>query len=78
MNQRAKPCLNALAAYLASEDSTMITRERVDLAALAAQRAQQAAANPSAAGPAGGGRRGFPTTWPECVKAPRTTQPRLK
>jgi hypothetical protein len=63
--------LTAMLAYLASEDSTMITRERVDLAAAAA-----AAAGPSASGR--GGRGGPPTTWPQCVKAPRKTEPRLR
>ncbi len=72
--------LVAMLAYLASEDPTMITRERVDLAAEAARmqaqiQAQQQA-NPNAA------RQQFrfrmPTTWPECVKAPRSTEPRLK
>ncbi|HYU79653.1 MAG TPA: M20/M25/M40 family metallo-hydrolase [Vicinamibacterales bacterium] len=63
--------LTAMLAYLASEDPTMITRERVDLAAAAAA----AAATPSAPGRGG---RGIPTTWPECVKAPRTTKPRLR
>jgi carboxypeptidase Q len=62
--------LTAMLAYLASEDPTMITRERVDLAAAAA------AAPPSASGR--GGRGGPPTTWPACVKAPRKTEPRLR
>jgi len=60
--------LTAMLAYLASEDPTMITRERVDLAAAAA------AAPPSTSGRG----RGIPTTWPQCVKAPRKTEPRLK
>jgi hypothetical protein len=64
--------------YLASEDPTMITRERVDLAAMAQAAQQQATANPAAAGRGGRGGRGFPTTWPQCTKAPRTTDPRLK
>jgi hypothetical protein len=62
--------LTAMLAYLASEDSAMITRERVDLAAEAAR---QPALPPSARG-----RFRIPTTWPECVKAPRKTQPRLR
>jgi len=61
--------LTAMLAYLASEDPTMITRERVDLAAAATQ------APPTTSGR---GNRGRPTTWPECVKAPRQTAPRLK
>lgn len=67
--------LTAMLAYLASEDPTLITRERVDLAAAAAARA---AAPDSAARPSGGRRgRGAPTTWPACVKAARVTEPRL-
>src|SRR5437868_4064580 len=54
--------LTAMLAYLASEDPTMITRERVDLAAAAAAAAQ---APPTA----GRGNRGAPTKWPDCVKA---------
>jgi hypothetical protein len=61
-------------AYLASEDSTTVTRERVDLAALAAARAAQSPASSTAA-PA---RFRAPTTWPVCTKAPRITEPRLK
>ena len=57
--------LTAMLAYLASEDPTRIPLDRVDLAAQAARGA--------------GGGRGFgSTTWPECEKAPRTTEPRLK
>jgi len=58
--------LTAMLVYLASEDPTRIPLDRVDLAAQAAR-----------AG--GGGGRGFgSTTWPECEKAPRKTEPRLK
>ena len=64
--------LTAMLAYLASEDPTMITRERVDLAAVAAAAPQ---APPTTAGRGG---RGQPTKWPDCVKAPRKTEPRLK
>jgi hypothetical protein len=50
--------------YLASEDPTRIPLDRVDLAAQ---------------GAAGGGGRGFgSTTWPQCAKAARKTDPRLK
>jgi hypothetical protein len=66
---KSNATLTAMLVYLASEDPTFITRERVDLAALAA-RAEQA-------GAARGRRGGFPTTWPVCEKAPRTTAPRL-
>jgi hypothetical protein len=85
---KSNATLTAMLVYLASEDPTKITRERVDLAAVAAQRQAQAAAaaaaNPAAARPGGAGARGGfggrggPTTWPVCVKAPRTTEPRLK
>ena len=61
--------LTAMLAYLASEDPAMITRERIDLAAAAAQ------APPATSGRGG---RGQPTKWPDCVKAPRKTEPRLK
>ena len=57
--------LTAMLVYLASEDPTRIPLDRVDLAAQAAR------------GP-GGGRGGFGTTWPQCEKAPRKTNPRLK
>jgi len=66
---KSNATLTAMLAYLASEDPTFITRERVDLAALAASQ------------PAGDGqrRRGrFPTTWPACTKAARQTEPRLR
>jgi hypothetical protein len=81
---KSNATLTAMLAYLASEDPTLITRERVDLAALAQQAQAQAQAQPAvpnaARGGGGGGRggRGFPTTWPQCTKAPRSTDPRLK
>jgi len=59
--------LTAMLVYLASEDPTRIPLDRVDLAAQAAT-----------AGRGGGGGRGFGTTWPQCEKAPRKTDPRLK
>ena len=70
--------LTAMLVYLASEDPTMIKRDRIDIAEMAASRA---AAEPMMAAGSGGtrGRRGrFPSTWPACTKAPRTTNPRLK
>jgi hypothetical protein len=70
---KSNATLTAMLVYLASEDPTMITRERVDLAAEAKR---LAAANPNAAG--GGRRFRGPTTWPACAKAPRSTNPRLK
>lgn len=60
--------LTAMLAYLASEDSTMITRERVDLVAAAEAARADTSAN----------RRPVPTGWPECQPAPRSTRPRLK
>ncbi len=57
--------LTAMLAYQASEDPTMIPRDKVDLSA--------------AAGAAGaGGRGGAARTWPACQKAPRKTDPRLR
>lgn len=67
---RANATLTAMLAYLASEDSTTITRERVDLA-----RAAEAARADTTASAS---RRQVPTTWPECQAAPRSTRPRLK
>jgi hypothetical protein len=69
---KSNATLTAMLAYLASEDSSMITRERVDLVALAAQAAADTTRR------AGSFRYRIPTTWPECVAAPRTTKPRLK
>ncbi|HXI22020.1 MAG TPA: peptidase M28, partial [Gemmatimonadales bacterium] len=62
----------AMLAYLASEDSTLITRERVDLAVAAAAAQADTSGTPN--------RRRFriPTTWPECQAAPRSTHPRLQ
>ena len=68
---KSNATLTAMLAYLASEDPTMVTRERVDLAALAAQRA--AAGNGARAGRGRG-----PTEWPTCTKAARSTKPRLQ
>ena len=70
---KSNAVLTAMLAYEASEDPSFITRERIDLAAAAA-----AATAAQGAGNAARGRRGgFPTTWPECEKAPRMTKPRL-
>ena len=65
---RSTATLAAMFAYLASEDSTTVGRERVDLMALA----ERARADTTA------GRRPLPTSWPECQPAPRSTKPRLK
>jgi hypothetical protein len=72
---KSNATLTAMLAYLASEDPTMITRERIDLAAAAARAEAAQTATP---GRTGARRRRFPTEWPACVKAPRTTNPRLK
>jgi hypothetical protein len=68
---KSNATLTAMLAYLASEDSTLITRERVDLVAAAAEAEARAAGS-------GDNRRPPPTTWPECIPAPRSTKPRLK
>jgi len=65
---KSNAILTAMLAYLASEDPSFITRERVDLAALAA----------TDSATAGRRRGGFPTKWPECTKAARVTAPRLR
>jgi hypothetical protein len=74
---KSNATLTAMLAYLASEDSSTVTRERVDLAALAAERAAQAQAS-AANNPAAARGRPVPTSWPVCTKAPRITEPRLK
>jgi carboxypeptidase Q len=61
--------LTAMLAYLASEDSSMITRERIDLAGATARLK-------SDLGPAS--QPNLPRSWPVCTTAPRSTQPRLK
>jgi Zn-dependent M28 family amino/carboxypeptidase len=66
---KSNAALTAMLAYLASEDPQLITRERVDLAALAAS---------ADSATAGRRRGGFPTKWPECTKAARVTAPRLR
>ena len=65
---RSNATLTAMLAYMASEDPETVTRERVDLAALAERARADTAAN----------RRPVPTSWPECQPAPRSTRPRLK
>jgi carboxypeptidase Q len=61
--------LMAMLAYLASEDSVTITRQRVDLPAALARLAGTLPA---------GSQYDTSTTWPACVKAPRSTEPRLE
>jgi hypothetical protein len=74
---KANAVLTAMLVYLASEDPTMITRERVTAEQVMAERARARAANPNAAqGPQGPQQTAF--TWPECGTAPRTTSPRLR
>jgi Zn-dependent M28 family amino/carboxypeptidase len=57
--------LTAMLVYLASEDPSRIPLDRVDLAS-------------QANSGFGGGRGGQSNAWPVCVKAPRSTEPRLK
>jgi hypothetical protein len=68
---KANATLTAMLAYLAADDSTTISRERVDLVAAAAK-AQSDTTIPAQF------RRQIPTTWPECQTAPRVTRGRLK
>ena len=73
---KANAVLTAMLVYLASEDPTMIGRERVDIVkAVAEQRARFAAQNPGTARGNGGD---GPAAWPECGVAPRKTNPRLR
>jgi hypothetical protein len=71
---RSNATLTAMLAYLASEDPQLINRERVDLPKTAAE----ANARSTTGSGAAAGRYRYPTTWPECVKAPRSTVGRLK
>jgi Zn-dependent M28 family amino/carboxypeptidase len=77
---KSNATLTAMLAYLASEDPTLITRDRVDLVKAAAEAQARAAAATQGGTTQRGGGRGFrfPTTWPECAKAPRSTEGRLK
>ena len=74
---KSNATLTAMLAYLASEDPTMIKRDRVDLVA-AAKRLEAELPPPTAGRNAAFRFRRLPTTWPECTKAPRSTKPRLK
>jgi hypothetical protein len=72
---KSNATLTAMLAYLASEDPSLIARDRVDVA----KAASEANARPAASGSGGSGQRyRYPSTWPECVKAPRRTVGRLK
>ena len=64
--------LTAMLVYLASEDPTMIGRERADLAKVIEEQRARAAAN------GGGGRGPQSAEWPVCGTAPRSTSPRLR
>ncbi|HKI93678.1 MAG TPA: M28 family peptidase [Gemmatimonadales bacterium] len=70
---KSNATLTAMLAYLAAEDPTTVSREKIDIAALAARfNADTTARN---------GRRRYyrmPTTWPECQPAPRQTKARLQ
>ncbi|NUO40211.1 MAG: M20/M25/M40 family metallo-hydrolase [Gemmatimonadaceae bacterium] len=72
---KANAVLTAMLVYLASEDPTLIGRERVDIVkAVEEQRARFAQQNPTAARPTG---PQTPPAWPACGTAPRKTNPRL-
>jgi carboxypeptidase Q len=73
---KSNATLAAMLAYLASEDPTMITRERTDMAVVADSIMRARAATPPVAGAAQ-----LPAplaAWPVCTPAPRKTNPRLK
>jgi hypothetical protein len=73
---RSNATLTAMLAYLASEDPSLISRERVDLA----KAAEEARARAGASGQSSAGGRQFrvPSAWPECIKAPRSTSGRVR
>jgi hypothetical protein len=76
---KSNATLTAMLVYLASEDPTMIARINPD-SARAALAASAPAAATAAASTAGRGRGGVggPRPWPQCAKAPRVTNPRLR
>ncbi len=76
----ANATLTAMLAYLAAQDPTQITRQRVDLVALAREDSIAAARGGEGRGRGFGRRfgRGRGTAWPACEKAPRHTNPRLR
>jgi len=63
---KSNATLLAILVYLASENPTTITRERVDLAAEVARIKATLAL---------GSQNSYPTTWPACTKDPRSTRP---
>ena len=70
---KANATLTAMLAYLASEDPEKITRERVNLSAIADSTLRARAQT------AGAGALPAPlVAWPACGTAPRTTRPRLR
>ena len=70
--------LTAMLAYLASEDSSLITRERIDVAKVAAEMNARLAASAQNGATRGGRQFRYPETWPDCGHASRKTEPRLK
>jgi carboxypeptidase Q len=73
---RSNAVLTAMLVYLASEDPTMIGRDRADLVkVMAEERARAIAQNPNGARIQG---QSGPPEWPECGVAPRKTNPRLR
>jgi hypothetical protein len=70
---RSNATLVAMLAYLASEDPTLVTRERLDLSAAADSALRAYGANPNGVGPRPNPRR----EWPLCQLAPRNTTPRF-
>jgi hypothetical protein len=77
---KSNATLTAMLVYLASEDPSFIARDRVDLVKAAAEANARLAASPQGTNATRGGGRQFryPTTWPECMKAPRVTEGRLR
>jgi carboxypeptidase Q len=76
---KSNATLTAMLAYLASEDPTMIAHINPDSARAAfAAAARNAPVDPAAAGAGRGRGFGGPRAWPECDKAPRVTNPRLR
>jgi hypothetical protein len=71
---KSNATLTAMLAYLASEDPTMIARVNPD----SARRAVAATATGGAGNAAGRGGFGGPRPWPECQKAARSTNARLR
>jgi hypothetical protein len=77
---KSNATLTAMLAYLAAEDPTMILRVNPDSAraALAASQAAARASGDTTARATGRGGFGGPRPWPQCTKAARKTDPRLR